>query len=115
MEKRERIKKNSQFRYIYKKGKSIVDDKLVVYVFRNNMNINRIGISVSKKVGKSVTRNRVKRLIRESYRLNKDNIKKGYDFVFVVRVRAATATYNQIEKSLLNLLRKGGLQKEGEK
>lgn len=111
MEKKDRIKKNSQFRYIYKRGKSFLDENLVVYLFRNNKNTNRVGISVSKKVGNSVRRNRVKRLIRESYRLSKDSFKKGYDIIVVARVRANSADFKKIRNSLVNLLRKGGLEK----
>ena len=109
----ERIKKNSQFRFIYSRGKSYSNDKLVLYIFRNKKNINRIGLSVSKKVGKSVLRNRIKRLIREGYRLNKNMYKRGYDLIFIARVGAKTANFKDIEKSVIYLMKKGGLAKEG--
>src|SRR3712207_8572250 len=79
--KKYKIRKNSEFRIVYKRGRSFSNKLLVLYVKRNGTNFNRLGISVSKKVGKSVIRSRVKRLIRESYRLNSSNLKTGHDFV----------------------------------
>jgi ribonuclease P protein component len=70
---------------------------------------NRVGISVSKKVGKSVIRSRVKRLIRESYRLNSIDLKKTYDFVFVARSAAKDKSYKEIEDSMKKLFKKAGL------
>jgi ribonuclease P protein component len=115
MKKEERIKKNSHFKLIYSRGKSISNEYLVLYSFKNvnNKNKNRVGITVSKKVGKSVVRNRVKRLIRESYRLNRDVLKKGFDFIIVARNKAAKAKFKDIEKSLMHLMKKGGFIKEG--
>ncbi len=115
MERRERIRKSSHFRFVYNRGKSLVDENVVVYITKNGKNFNRIGISVSKKVGKSVTRNRVRRLIRESYRTNRVMFKSGFDIVFVARVRAAKANYMNISSSVIKLLGKGGLVvQEGE-
>ena len=113
MNKNQTIKKNSQFRFIYSRGKSYSNDKLVLYMFRNKKNVNRIGLSVSKKIGNSVVRNRIKRLIRESYRLNKDTCKKGFDIIFIARIGSKNAKYKDIEKSVINLIKKGGLLKEG--
>ena len=115
MESRERIKKSSHFRFVYSRGKSLVDENIVVYLTRNGKSFNRIGISVSKKVGKSVVRNRVRRLIRESYRVNRNIFKTGYDIVFVARVRASRSSYKNISASVIKLLGKGGLVlQEGE-
>lgn len=115
--KEERIRKNSDFRTVYRKGKSFSNHLLVLYVFKNykNINIDRIGISVSKKVGKSVIRSRVKRLINESYRLNNKTLKKGYDFVFIARSTCKERSYKEIEGSLINLLKKAGLYISDEK
>lgn len=114
MNKEEKVRKNSHFRYIYRKGKSISNELLVLYIIKNGKNINRVGISVSKKIGKSVVRNRVKRLIRECFRKNKDNIKKGYDFIFIARKKAAESNYYDIDESIKYLMKKGGLLKEVE-
>ena len=87
-----KLRKNTEFRLVYRRGKSYANKLLVLYVFNNKKNINeenelynKVGISVSKKVGNSVVRSRSKRLIYESYRLNVKDIKTGYDFVFVAR------------------------------
>ena len=66
MEFTESLKKNYQFRFVYNRGKSIANRLLVMYVVRNGTNGNRFGISVSKKVGNSVVRSRITRLLRES-------------------------------------------------
>lgn len=110
----ERIKKNSQFKYIYNRGKSFADPNLVLYIVRNNKNTLRLGITVSKKIGNAVIRNRVKRLIRESFRLSRHRFKYGYDIIFVARGLSRQGIYKNIEKSVINLMKKGGLLKEGE-
>ncbi|WP_373897208.1 ribonuclease P protein component [Haloimpatiens sp. FM7315] len=109
--KEEVVRKNLEFRRIYKRGRSFSNKLLVLYIYKNrdNINLNRLGISVSKKVGKSVTRSRVKRLIKESYRLNKENVKKGFDFVVIARVNSNDKPYKDIEASLINLFKKAGL------
>ena len=92
---------------------------LVLYLFKNNKNrsedknlFNRIGISVSKKVGNSVVRSRSKRLILESYRLNCNDLIKGYDLVFIARGKIKDRPYKDVEKSLINLLKRAGLKNE---
>ena len=97
------LKKNTDFRQVYRSGKSKADRLLVLYVLENKTKRNRLGISVSKKVGNSVVRHRIKRLVKESYRLNEDRFLFGWDIVFVVRVAAGSADYHQIESSLLRL------------
>jgi len=79
------LKKNREFNYLYRKGRSYVSPVLVTYVVRNRNNNLRFGITSTKKVGKAVLRNRARRVIREAYYLLYDNIKPGYDFVFVAR------------------------------
>lgn len=113
MDKNEKIKKNSHFRFIYSRGKSYSNDKLVLYIFRNKKNINRIGLSVSKKIGNSVKRNRIKRLIREGYRINKIKFKRGFDIIFIARTGSRNSNFSDIERSVLYLMKKGGLIKEG--
>lgn len=111
MNKKGRIRKNLEFRRVYRRGKSYSNALLVLYIFKNSMNIDysRVGISVSKKVGNSVVRSRVKRLISESYRLNKQNLKTGYDLVFVARSAIKDKSYSEVESSVINLLKRAGL------
>ena len=103
----ESLKKNFQFRHVYQKGKSIANRHLVLYMVKNGTHDhNRLGISVSKKVGKSVVRSHVTRLIRESYRSMEEEVKSGYDFVVIARVSCAAASYHEVCRSLRHLFKK---------
>ena len=97
------IKKNRDFQKVYENGKSYANKRLVMYVAENGLNETRIGISVSKKVGNSVVRHRMTRLIREIFRLNKKNIRNGLDIITVVRVAAKESDYKQLEGAFLHL------------
>ncbi len=97
------LKKNADFQRLYKEGKSFANKYLVMYVKENDSDENRIGISVSKKVGNSVVRHRVKRLILESYRLQEDMFNSGLDMVIIARASAKDKTYHEIESALLHL------------
>ena len=103
MKKTVSIKRNNDFRSIYKRGKSSVSPVLAVYARKNKLNSNRLGITVSTKVGCAVVRNRVRRRIREAYRRNEGCFITGRDIVVVARVRAASSTYHEIEKNLLSI------------
>lgn len=111
MEAINRLKKNEDFRKVYQKKKSMANRLLVIYILENKYGYNRIGFTVSKKTGKSVTRNRIKRLLRESYRLNEGKILPGYDIIFVARDTASKATYKEIESAMLHLFKKMKLVK----
>ena len=97
------LRKNRQFQEVYKKGVSRANRYLVMYVLENHQDENLLGISVSKKVGNSVVRHRVKRLVKESYRLHEDIFNSGLDIVVVARANAASASYREIESALLHL------------
>ena len=99
----ESLKKNYQFQTVFKKGVSRADKYLVMYVLENGTERNRIGISVSKKVGNSIVRHRVTRLVREGYRLQEAMFNSGLDIVIVARKNAASVGYHEIEKALLHL------------
>lgn len=99
----ESLKKNHQFQFVYKYGKSYVNKYLIMYIKENGLGINRVGISVSKKVGNSVVRHRVTRLIRESYRLHESIFNSGLDIVIIARPGAATVGYEEVESALLHL------------
>ncbi len=100
------LRKNDDFKRVYRKGRSRANRQLVLYVLENGMEINRLGISVSKKVGNSVVRHHLTRLIREAYRLHEEEFCPGQDFVVVARVGAKEATYHEMERALLHLARK---------
>ena len=95
--------KNKDFQVVYKKGKSYANKYLVMYILDNNTEENRLGISVSKKVGNSVVRHRITRLIRESFRLQESKFQNGYDIVVIARVSAKGRTYQEIESALIHL------------
>ncbi|WP_160692857.1 ribonuclease P protein component [Clostridium sp. C2-6-12] len=116
-----RLKKNFEFKIIYRRGKSVANDLLVMYILRNkknrdrNLNIyNKLGVSVSKKVGNSVVRSRSKRLISESFRLNDEFITKGYDFIFIARNPIKDKNFFDVEKAMMNLFKKAGLYNKNE-
>jgi ribonuclease P protein component len=99
----ESLKKNRDFRTVYREGRSYANRLLVMYTLKNDSDRNRLGISVSKKVGNSVVRHHITRLVRESYRLH-----SGWDIVVIARAGAKNASYHEIESALLHL---GNLQK----
>jgi ribonuclease P protein component len=99
----ESLKKYSDFGLVYKEGRSLANKYLVMYVRENELKKNRLGISVSKKVGNSVVRHHLTRLIREIYRLQEDSFRCGIDIVIIVRNSAKEKTYHEIESALLHL------------
>lgn len=99
----ESLKRNCDFQNVYRNGKSYANKYLVMYVMENNSERNRLGISVSKKVGNSIIRHRITRLIRESYRLQENIFNSGLDIVVVARANAASASFREIESALLHL------------
>ena len=102
------LRKTHEFKKVYR-AKSAANKNLAVYILKNNLAVNRLGISVSKKVGNSVKRSRVTRLIRESYRLSETDIAPGFDIVVVARVSAGEIGFWEMKSSLLHLLKKHGL------
>lgn len=111
-----RLRKNFEFKIVYRRGKSVANELLVMYMLKNKRNkdkdmnpYNRLGVSISKKVGNSVVRSRSKRLISESFRLNYDYILKGYDFIFIARNPIVDKNYFDVEKAMINLIKKAGL------
>ena len=99
----ESLKSNYDFQRVYKNGKSYANKYLVMYVLENSKGNNRLGISVSKKVGNSVVRHRVTRLIRESYRLHENIFNSGLDIVVIARNSASSVSFLKIESALLHL------------
>ena len=106
----ESLHKNELFKAVYKKGISKANKYIVMYVYKNNVGYNRLGISVSKKVGNSVMRHRLTRLIRESYRVNETLFNSSLDIVVVARENANTIKKcNEMESALLHLAKIHGI------
>lgn len=95
------IKENRDFRRLYGRGRSSASDFVAVYFAKNRLDFNRLGLTVGVKIGGAVTRNHIKRLIREAYRLHEAEFLSGIDLVVVARRRAASATFHDVEKSLM--------------
>ena len=106
------VKENYEFRRIYRKGKSVVTPYLVLYCQRNRQGKTRLGVTVSTKLGKAVVRNRVRRRLREIWRLALPDMEQGWDIVLVARIRAVNAPYSKIEKAYRRALQEAGLEKE---
>jgi ribonuclease P protein component len=98
------LKKNSEFQRVYGKRKSYANSYLIMYIAPNHSEVSKIGISASKKIGNSIVRHHVSRLIREAYRLNKEQLAGGFDIVIVARPAAATAGFHEIQDSYVKLL-----------
>ena len=116
MQRSESLKKNKDFQKVYRNGTSKGNRYLVMYVLKNQYMKNRLGISVSKKVGNSVVRHRLSRLIRESYRLNEEKFDRNLDIVVIARNSAKDRSYQEIESAFMNLAQKhaiaGGTDEE---
>jgi ribonuclease P protein component len=105
------LKSSYEFRRLYSKGASAVSPLIVVYCRKNKKDCNRLGITVGVKIGKAVQRNRIRRRLREIYRLNEEKFSSGWDIVVVARVKCRYAEYRRIEADLLRLSGKLGLLK----
>ncbi len=103
------IKKNYEFRRIYSNGRSVATPFLVIYFRKHRRNSNRLGISVTSKLGKAVKRNRVRRRLREIYRTNEQKLIVGVDIIIVARVKARYTDYHTLERAYLDACSKLGL------
>lgn len=112
MEFSESMKKNTNFKSVYKSGKSYANTYLIMYVLKNNMEVNKIGVSVSKKVGNSVVRHRINRLVKESYRLNENMFNSGLDIIVIARAGAKGRNYLEINSALMHLAKMHKILKE---
>ena len=97
------LKNSREFGSVYSTKNSVANKYLVMYLRSNGLDYNRLGISVSKKVGNSVVRHHITRLVRESYRLHEEMFHSGWDIVVIARAGAKNASYHEIESALLHL------------
>jgi len=103
------LTKNYEFKRLYNKGKSVASKSVVIYCSRNGKAENRLGITVSTKLGGAVQRNRIRRRLKEVYRLNERSLRLGYDIVLVARLRSRYAGWSELEFSVMSLLGRLGL------
>ncbi|MBM7855828.1 ribonuclease P protein component [Desulfohalotomaculum tongense] len=100
------LKRNTEFRRVYKYGYSAADKYLVIYKLKSGSDLVRVGFTISKKLGKAVVRNKIKRKLKEICRLNVEKFDAGYDYVIIARIPARECTYKQLEYSVFNVLKK---------
>ena len=101
----ETLKKNEDFKKVYDKGNSYANRELIMYISKNGTDTKRLGVSVSKKVGNSIVRHRLARLVREAFRLNTNHIPDGIDVVVVVKAGLKDKGYTETCKSMIHLLK----------
>ena len=100
------LKKNHEFKRLYSKGRSAASQCAVVYCRRNGTSANRLGITVSTKLGNAVRRNRIRRRLKEAYRINEGKLLAGYDIVLIARMRSLFVKFHELESSVMSLFRK---------
>ena len=116
MKKEFRIKKNKEFQQVFKQGKSFANRQFIIYSLSVPGQTHfRIGLSVSKKIGNAVTRNQVKRYLRQAFFELKENIKEGHDYVLIARKPAAEMDFHEVKKSLIHLLKVSKVLSKGYK
>ena len=103
------LKKNWEFQAVYKKGKSLANKHIVMFVLKNNKGINRLGISASKKIGKAVVRNKQRRRLKEALRILESEILTGHDIIILLRAGITEASFLELKSSARHLLRKHGI------
>ncbi|WP_067727764.1 ribonuclease P protein component [Oceanobacillus damuensis] len=113
MKKQYRIKKNEEFQSAFKHGKSFANRQLVIYYLKKNDQKHfRVGLSVGKKIGNAVTRNRIKRYLRQAFQELEERIRHPYDIVIIARNPTREMSYDEVKKSLTHLLYKEKLFKK---
>jgi len=110
MRKRYRLRTDAQFKRVRSVGRSWAQPLVVLYALPNGEGVNRVGFSVSKRIGKAVARNRAKRLMREAIRLRWDTIRPGYDLLLIARTPIAAATFAEVAAAVDHLLQRARLQ-----
>lgn len=110
MHKQYRLAKREHFQRVFRFGQSVANYQFVLYSKKNaELTHFRLGVSVSKKLGNAVVRNRLRRQMKEIVRLHKDQILGGYDLILIARKPVANMSYHQMEKSIIHILKKASL------
>lgn len=108
MPKSGRLRKNSEFAAVFKRGKSFPGRRVVVCLLENGLGFNRVGVAVSRKLGGAVVRNRLKRVMKEAYRASEAGLREGLDLVLIPRSRAKTASFREVKEELLEVFSECG-------
>lgn len=109
MEKKYRLKKNMEFKKVYSVGKKFWNRNFILYVRKNGLDETRVGFTITKKHGNSVVRNQIRRRMKEAYRLNLNEIKNGFDLVFIPKKNIVNLSYKEIESSMIHILKIAGI------
>jgi len=111
MKKKYRLRKNEEFKRVYKRGKNYWNRNLILYVVENGLDYSRVGFTVTKKVGNSVVSNRTRRRVREIYRKYINNIKEGYDIIIIPKKNVVDIDHKDLESALIHILKLANLFK----
>lgn len=109
MEKKYRLRKNIEFKRVYNKGKNYWNRNLILYVRKNGLEETRLGITITKKIGNAVIRNKIRRRMKEIYRLNHERVKPSYDLIFIPKKNVVDLSYKELENSLIHILKISGV------
>lgn len=112
MEKRYRLRSNTEFKEVYKYGKNYWNRNLVLYVKKNGLGYTRVGYSITKKIGNSVVRNRIRRQMKEIYRLKSNSIKDNYDLIFIPKKNVVDISYKTLESAMIHIMKIAKLLKK---
>lgn len=104
MDKMYRLRSNMEFKKVYKNGKNYWNRNLILYVRKNDLGYTRVGYSITKKIGNSVVRNRIRRQMKEIYRLNFDLIEDNYDLIFIPKKNVVDISYKTLESAMLHIM-----------
>lgn len=105
MKKKYRLRKNMEFKSVYSLGKKYWNRNFILYAKKNKLDETRVGFTITKKHGNSVLRNKIRRRLKEAYRLNLDNIKNGYDLVFIPKRNIVNISYKELEGSVIHIMK----------
>lgn len=109
MNKIYRLRSNIEFKRVYSGGKNYWNRNLILYVKKNSVGNSRVGYSITKKIGNSVVRNKIRRRMKEIYRLNFNSIKSNYDLIFIPKKNVVNISYKELESAMLHILKLAGI------
>lgn len=112
MDKKYRLRKNMEFKKVYSGGKNYWNRNLILYVRKNKLDNSRVGFTITKKIGNAVVRNKIRRRMKEIYRLRLGNIKNGYDLIFIPKKNVIDISYKELESAMVHIMGISGIFKD---